>query len=305
MISWYPFVDSPMKGSRDTSYGKKFQIYFTCCRCGTSYKLVHLYEDHVTRLLYLKLKNWWTYGPRKYNSARIYQNPRHFCPFLVGQNGNKKWQHDSTFVLWKRQHRDHEDKKQPYNDTLTKVNTTDSSLMSISPTECYKLNKHCMPRIVLNAPTLPLGYQGWCVCKRDSMNTAHGFWWSSGKIASSVCQLLVINTTQQTVSRVVLHVHCFKTSSKVFCQLCSDLTFIPGGTTDVGLDNNLLHRLQSRKVVLEGYSQINNPNKGLGVIHHSAVSNCTSLYCGGHVTACKKESTIDCIKILLLPHSFE
>ena len=80
-------------------------------------------------------------------------------------------------------------------------------------------------------------------------------------------------------------------------RICSELAFIPG-TTDVGLDDDLL-RLRSRKVVLEGYSQINNPNKGLGVIHHGAVSNCTSLYCGGHV-ASRNESTIDCVKILLL-----
>ncbi len=50
---------------------------------------------------------------------------------------------------------------------------------------------------------------------------------------------------------------------------------------------------------MEGYYQTNNPNKGLGVIHHGAVSNCTSLYCGCHV-ASRKESTIDCVKILLL-----
>ena len=78
---------------------------------------------------------------------------------------------------------------------------------------------------------------------------------------------------------------------------CADIAFIPG-TTDIGLDDDLL-RLRSRRVVLEGYSQINNPNKGLGVIHHGAVSNCTSLYCGGHV-ASRKESTLDCVKILLL-----
>ena len=76
-----------------------------------------------------------------------------------------------------------------------------------------------------------------------------------------------------------------------------EIAFVPG-ITDIGLDDDLL-RLRSRRVVLEGYSQINNPNKGLGVIHHGAVSNCTSLYCGGHV-ASKKESTIDCVKILLL-----
>jgi hypothetical protein len=81
------------------------------------------------------------------------------------------------------------------------------------------------------------------------------------------------------------------------CRICSELAFIPG-TTDIGLDDDLL-RLRSRKVVLEGYSQINNPNKGLGVIPHGAVSNCTSLCCGGHVAA-HNESTIDCVKILLL-----
>ena len=58
-------------------------------------------------------------------------------------------------------------------------------------------------------------------------------------------------------------------------RISADLTFIPG-TTDIGLDDDLL-RFRSRKVVLEGFSHINNPNKGMGVIHHGAVSNCTSL----------------------------
>ena len=84
---------------------------------------------------------------------------------------------------------------------------------------------------------------------------------------------------------------------EILRRSCAEIAFIPG-TTDIGLDDDLL-RLQSRRVVLEGYSQINNPNKGLGVIHHGAVSNCTSLYCGGHV-ASRRESTIDCVKILLL-----
>ncbi|KAI2505089.1 hypothetical protein MHU86_9365 [Fragilaria crotonensis] len=87
------------------------------------------------------------------------------------------------------------------------------------------------------------------------------------------------------------------TAMAIVRRTCAELAFIPG-TTDIGLDDDLL-RLRSRKVVLEGYSQTNNPNKGLGVIHHGAVSNCTSLYCGGHV-ASRKESTIDCVKILLL-----
>jgi len=87
------------------------------------------------------------------------------------------------------------------------------------------------------------------------------------------------------------------TAMALVCRICAEVAFIPG-TTDIGLDDDLL-RLRSRKVVLEGYSQINNPNKGLGVIHHGAVSNCTSLYCGGHV-ASRNESTLDCVKILLL-----
>ena len=52
------------------------------------------------------------------------------------------------------------------------------------------------------------------------------------------------------------------------CQICTKVAFIPG-TTDVGLDDDL-HCLRSKRV-LKGYSQTNNPNKGLGVIHHGAV----------------------------------
>ena len=76
-------------------------------------------------------------------------------------------------------------------------------------------------------------------------------------------------------------------------HMATAMMIIRRSCSDIGLDNDLL-RLRSRKVVLEGYSQINNPNKGLGVIHHGAVSNCTPLYCGGHF-ASRKESTLDCI----------
>ncbi len=86
---------------------------------------------------------------------------------------------------------------------------------------------------------------------------------------------------------------------EILRRSCAEIAFIQG-TTDIGLDDNLLRlRSTGRRVVPEGYSQINNPNKGLGVIHHGAVSNCTSLYCGGHV-ASRRESTINCVKILLL-----
>ena len=77
--------------------------------------------------------------------------------------------------------------------------------------------------------------------------------------------------------------------------ICSQLAYIPG-VTSVSLDDDLL-QLQSLKVIDAGYSQIKNPTKGLGVIHHGVVSITTSLYCAGHVAACK-ESTIDCIKTL-------
>jgi SAP domain len=119
--------------------------------------------------------------------------------------------------------------------------------------------------------------------------------------------LVVCGSTGRTVGDDFLGVGVWKppmahnadmaTAMAILRRSCAEIAFVPG-TTDIGLDDDLL-RLRSRRVVLEGYSQINNPNKGLGVIHHGAVSNCTSLYCGGHV-ASRRESTIDCVKILLL-----
>jgi hypothetical protein len=66
--------------------------------------------------------------------------------------------------------------------------------------------------------------------------------------------------------------------------------------SQVGLDNDLL-RMRSKMVVDHGFSQINNPCKGLGVIHHGAVSVTTGLYIVGHVAA-RGESNLDCVKIL-------
>ena len=78
----------------------------------------------------------------------------------------------------------------------------------------------------------------------------------------------------------------------------AEIAFV-AGVTDIGLDDDLL-RLRSRQVVLEGYSHTNNPNKGLGVIqHHGTVSNCTVLSCGGHVVS-RKETTIECVKTVLM-----
>ncbi|KAI2512812.1 hypothetical protein MHU86_1600 [Fragilaria crotonensis] len=75
----------------------------------------------------------------------------------------------------------------------------------------------------------------------------------------------------------------------------SELAFV-AGVTQVGLDDDLL-RMRSKRVINHGFSQINNPCKGLGVIHHGAVSVVTGLYIGGHVAA-RGESTLDCVKIL-------
>lgn len=83
---------------------------------------------------------------------------------------------------------------------------------------------------------------------------------------------------------------------ELFRKTSSHVAYIPG-VTSVSLDDDLL-QLRSQQVINAGYSQIKNPSKGLGVIHHGVVSICTSLYCGGHVAA-RKESTIDCVKILL------
>jgi hypothetical protein len=67
--------------------------------------------------------------------------------------------------------------------------------------------------------------------------------------------------------------------------------------TRITIDDDLL-RMRSRKVTEEGYSQINNPVKGLGVIHHGAVSVGTGIYLGGHIPK-RGQSTLDCVKILM------
>ena len=75
----------------------------------------------------------------------------------------------------------------------------------------------------------------------------------------------------------------------------SELAFV-AGVTQIGLDDDIL-RMRSKRVIDHGFSQINNPCKGLGVIHHGAVSVVTGLYISGHVAA-RGESTLDCVKML-------
>jgi hypothetical protein len=58
----------------------------------------------------------------------------------------------------------------------------------------------------------------------------------------------------------------------------AELAFV-SGVSQIALDDDLL-RMRSKRVIDHGYSQINNPCKGLGVIHHAAVSVVTGLYIG-------------------------
>ena len=78
-------------------------------------------------------------------------------------------------------------------------------------------------------------------------------------------------------------------------RTCAEIAFV-SGVTRVGLDDDLL-RMRSKRAVAAGFQHTNNPAKGLGVIHHGAVSCVTGLYLGGHV-ASKGESTLDCVKIV-------
>jgi hypothetical protein len=62
----------------------------------------------------------------------------------------------------------------------------------------------------------------------------------------------------------------------VVCTTGADELAFVAGTSQIGLDDDLL-RMRSKRVISHGFSQINNPCKGLGVIHHGAVSVVTGL----------------------------
>jgi hypothetical protein len=64
----------------------------------------------------------------------------------------------------------------------------------------------------------------------------------------------------------------------------------------VTFDDDLI-RLRSRLVALAGFSQINNPAKGMGVIHHGAISVVTRLYLAGHIQQ-RGQSTLDCVTLI-------
>lgn len=79
--------------------------------------------------------------------------------------------------------------------------------------------------------------------------------------------------------------------------ICSAISYVEK-VSILSMDDDLL-RLRSRLVESFGLSQINNPNKGLGTVHHGIVSLCTGLFCSGHVGS-RGESVLECVQILLL-----
>jgi Transposase IS4 len=73
------------------------------------------------------------------------------------------------------------------------------------------------------------------------------------------------------------------------------IAFIRGVSMAV-IDDDLL-RLRSRLIAMFGFTQINNPAKGLGIIHHGVVSVVTSLFLCGHLQR-RNESTSDAVTAL-------
>jgi hypothetical protein len=79
--------------------------------------------------------------------------------------------------------------------------------------------------------------------------------------------------------------------------ICAAISYVQKVSV-LSMDDDLL-RLRSRLVESFGFAQINNPNKGLGTVHHGIVSICTGLFCCGHVGS-RGESVLECVQILLL-----
>jgi hypothetical protein len=82
---------------------------------------------------------------------------------------------------------------------------------------------------------------------------------------------------------------------EAFQKFCSSIAYIRH-VTWACFDDDLM-RKRSRSVAKFGYSQVNNPAKGMGVIHHAMVDVVTCLYMGGIVPSCG-ESMFDCVKII-------
>jgi hypothetical protein len=66
-----------------------------------------------------------------------------------------------------------------------------------------------------------------------------------------------------------------------FRKHCAGLAFV-NGVSAVGLDDDHL-RKRSKEVAKCGYTQMNNPKKGQGVVHHAIVVLTTGLFAGGQV----------------------
>ena len=77
-----------------------------------------------------------------------------------------------------------------------------------------------------------------------------------------------------------------------FGRNCAKVGFI-SGVSMIALDDDLW-RHRSKSVVADGATQINNPKKGMGVVHHAAVSVTTGIYCGGYVQH-RGDTTMLCV----------
>lgn len=80
-----------------------------------------------------------------------------------------------------------------------------------------------------------------------------------------------------------------------FRNSCAAIACIPGKSVS-GVDDDLI-RGRSKNVAEAGYSHINNPAKGMGMLHHGMVSVPTRLFQGGQFQL-RGQTTLDCMTML-------
>lgn len=89
--------------------------------------------------------------------------------------------------------------------------------------------------------------------------------------------------------------HDLELAMSNFRTMIARIGFIPA-ITMACIDDDLL-RMRSRLVQLFGFTQINNPAKGMGIVQHAAVSVVTGLFLCSHVQR-RNESTVDSVTVL-------
>jgi hypothetical protein len=80
-----------------------------------------------------------------------------------------------------------------------------------------------------------------------------------------------------------------------FRNACTEIANVPG-KSKVGIDDDMI-RIRSRSVAKDGFSHINNPAKGMGMVHHGIVSVSSRLYIGGQFQM-RGQTTLDCMTML-------